>query len=142
MPTLTTRYCGDMLFENQLGNHRILIDVPPAMGGKDRGPTPPEIFIASLGACIGAFVSSYCRQASIDAEGMTVDISFDKVANPTRLSNLRATIRLPHDTCHGREEALRRVTQQCIIHETMAHFEGLTIEIVTEQPQPDESVTV
>jgi uncharacterized OsmC-like protein len=42
-----------MSFETTLGNHRLLIDVPASMGGKDRGPTPPELFVASLGSCGG-----------------------------------------------------------------------------------------
>ena len=38
MPSITTYYKGDMLFESQIGKHTITIDVPPAMGGSDRGP--------------------------------------------------------------------------------------------------------
>jgi uncharacterized OsmC-like protein len=56
MPAITTTYQGDMAFETVLGRHRLLIDVPAAMGGQDRGPTPPELFVASLGSCVAAFV--------------------------------------------------------------------------------------
>lgn len=41
MPTITTRYRGDMSFTTDLGRHALVIDVPAGMGGKDRGPTPP-----------------------------------------------------------------------------------------------------
>lgn len=47
MATITTAYRGEMSFETTLGNHRLTIDVPEGMGGRDRGPTPPELFIAS-----------------------------------------------------------------------------------------------
>ena len=50
MAKITTYYKGDMLFESKLGTHSIIIDVPAGMGGTDRGPTPPELFIASLGS--------------------------------------------------------------------------------------------
>ena len=50
MAKITTYYKGDMLFESKLGNHSVIIDVPAGMGGQDRGPTPPELFIASTRA--------------------------------------------------------------------------------------------
>jgi uncharacterized OsmC-like protein len=130
MSTLTTRYLGDMLFESELGNHRLQIDVPPAMGGSDRGPLPPQVFIASLGSCIGAFIANYCAQCGINSQDMSVDISFEKAENPGRLTNLKATVRLPHAEANGREKALLRVAEQCIIHETLRHFEDMEISIV------------
>lgn len=130
MATITTTYKGDMLFEANIGGHKITIDVPPAMGGNDRGPTPPQLFIASLGSCVGAFVAQYCERNGIDAQDMAVDVSFDKVDNPTRLVNIRATVRLPHDTCHNREAAIRRVAEHCPVHETIDTMEGIKFEIL------------
>ena len=118
-----------MLFESKLGNHSVVVDVPPGMGGADRGPTPPELFIASLGTCVGAFVANYCGQAGIDASDMTVDVAFDKVEDPTRLVNLRVKVNLPKDGCNGRAKALRRVAEHCPVHETIATLEGIEFEI-------------
>ena len=125
MATVTTAYKGDMLFESQLGNHKVLVDVPAGMGGSDRAPTPPEYFIASLGSCVGAFAATYCHQAGIDTRDMTVDVSYEKIDNPTRLTNLKITIKLPHGDCKNREQALRRVAEHCPVHETIATMEGI-----------------
>jgi putative redox protein len=133
MTTITTYYKGDMLFESKLGKHTLLIDVPPGMGGKDRGPTPPEIFIASLGSCVGAFVANYCDRTAIDVRDMTVDVSFDKADDPTRLVNLRVTINLPHGECEKRERAILRVAEHCPVHETIATLKGIQIELVERQ---------
>ena len=102
---VSTYYKGDMLFESRLGNHRVLVDVPTSMGGSDRAPTPPEYFIASLGSCVGAFVVNYCQQAGLDAAGLKVDVAFDKAEDPTRLTNQKISITLPHADCKKREEA-------------------------------------
>lgn len=128
MPTITTAHKGDMLFESQFGDHSVLIDVPPAMGGANRGPTPPELFIASLGSCVGAFAATYCHQAGIDTRDMTIDVSFDKVDNPTRLANLKITVNLPYGDCSLREQALKRVAEHCPVHETIVTLEGIDIE--------------
>lgn len=129
MGKITTLYKGDMLFESQLGDHTIRIDVPAAMGGQDRGPTPPEIFVASLGSCVGAFVANYCEPKGIDTREMTVDVTFDKAQEPTRLVNLQIKVNLPHGDCTHRQKAIRRVAEHCPVHETIGTLEGIEIEI-------------
>ena len=130
MGKITTFYKGDMLFESQMGNHKLTIDVPPAMGGSDRGPTPPEVFIASLGSCVGAFVANYCAKSGIDATDLSVDVSFDKADNPTRLINLEVTIFLPHGECKNRRQALQRVAEHCPVHETIETMEAVAMKIM------------
>lgn len=131
MPTITTYYKGDMLFETKMGNHSLLIDVPGNMRGKDRAPTPPELFIASLGSCVGAFVANYCETVgSIDTTDLSVDVSFEKVEDPTRLVNLHVKVYLPHGDCKRREKAVLRVAEHCPVHETISTLEGIQIDIM------------
>jgi len=131
MPTITTHYKGEMLFESKMGNHSVIIDVPAGMGGTDRGPTPPELFIASLGSCVGAFVANYCETVGgIDTTGMTVDMSFDKVEDPTRLVNLKIQVKLPHGDCSKRKKAILRVAEHCPVHETISTLEGIEMELL------------
>jgi len=130
MAKITTYYKGEMLFESKLGNHSLIIDVPASMGGKDRGPTPPELFVASLGSCVGAFVAQYCGRTGIDASEMTVDVTFDKLESPTRLTNLKVRVELPHGQCADRQAAIRRVAEHCPVHETIVTLEGIEIDIL------------
>ena len=132
MAKITTHYKGDMLFESVIGEHKITIDVPESMGGDDRGPVPPQLFVASLGSCIGAFVAQYCEQNGINDEGMQIDISFEKAADPTRLVNLRATVKLPKGDCGKRVKAIERVAEHCPVHSTIRTMENLEIEILGE----------
>lgn len=130
MATISTVYKGGMLFESQAGNHKVLIDVPADMAGSDRAPTPPQYFVISLGSCIAAFVATYCEKAGIDATGLSVDVSFDKVENPTRLVNLKVCVKLPRADCEVRKQALLRVAQHCPVHATIDHFDSIEIEIL------------
>jgi uncharacterized OsmC-like protein len=130
MPTITTHYRGDMLFESVFGNHSLTIDLPAEMGGSDRGPTPPEVFIASLGSCVGAFVATYCANTGIDAEGLTVDVSYDKADDPSRLVNLRVVVKLPKSEVGRREDALLRVAAHCPVHETIETVNSITFELL------------
>jgi uncharacterized OsmC-like protein len=130
MATIRTYYRDNMLFESLLGSHSIMIDVPASMGGQDRGPTPPELFIASLGSCVGAFVAQYCGRSGIDAADMTVNVTFDKMENPTRLVNLKVRVELPHGRCADREKAIRRVAEHCPVHETISTMRGIDFDIL------------
>lgn len=130
MGTINTFYKGDMLFETEMGNHKIKIDVPPDMGGKDRGPTPPQLFIASLGSCVGAFVVNYCERCGIDTEDLNVEVSFDKAIDPTRLTNLKITVNIPNDDCCKKAKAIKRVAEFCPVHMTIKAMEDIELEIV------------
>jgi uncharacterized OsmC-like protein len=129
MDVITTHHKGDMLFETQLGSHTLEIDVPESMGGKDRGPQPPEIFVASLGSCVAALVANYCNKSGLNTEGLSVDVMYEKVPDPTRLTAVKVKVDLPHADISGREEALRRVADRCPVHQTICSLEGVDIEV-------------
>jgi uncharacterized OsmC-like protein len=129
MGKVRTEYKGDMLFESQLGKHTIKVDVPASWGGQDRGPTPPEFFIASLGSCVAALVANYCRKSGLDASGLNVDVTFDKVEDPTRLVNVQVDIDLPNADISGREKAILRVAEHCPVHATICSMEAVQFDL-------------
>jgi uncharacterized OsmC-like protein len=118
-----------MLFETQLGRHKLLIDVPSSMGGADRGPTPPKFFIASLGSCVAALVANYCEKAALDTTDLSVDVTFDKAEDPTRLTNVKVLVHLPHADVNGRGKAILQVAERCPVHETICSLDGVEISL-------------
>ncbi|CAN5427951.1 hypothetical protein BH10CHL1_BH10CHL1_48580 [soil metagenome] len=133
MSKITTYYKGDMLFESKLGKHSVVIDMPSLMGGKHRGPEPSELFIAALGSCIGGAVADHCQRLNFDTRGMTIDVTFNEVENPTRLANLQVTIHLPHCVCAGQEQAILQLTEQCSIYESLGMLNGIQVELMDQQ---------
>ncbi len=119
MPEITVKHMGDMKFETQMGNHKLVIDVPPENNGKDRGPTPPQLFIASLSSCIAVFATSYCKNTGINTEGLSVTLSYDKLTKPSLLGNLKAVIKIPKGDVEKREKAVIHAAEHCLIHETI-----------------------
>ena len=135
METITTHHKGEMLFETKIGDHRVLIDVPPTMGGSNRGPTPPEFFIASLGSCVAALVADYCQRSSIDTDGLSVDVSYEKGEDPTRLTDIRVRIDLPNGDYTRREKAILRVAERCPVHQTICSLDAVKISLNGHGPQ-------
>lgn len=133
MPVINTAYKGDMLFESQCGTHSLITDVPPSMGGKDRGPMPPQLFIASLGTCVAVLITDFCRHHDLDPEGMDVSVSYDFAEHPARMTNIAVRINLPNVICDDEctSKALESVAEHCPVHETIATLKDVKFDIVT-----------
>ena len=129
MPTIVTRHAGYNLFESEVGEHVIESDVPLSMGGADRAPTPPHLFITSIGACIGNFVLAYCIQAGLDSTDLRVEVDYEMAQKPTRLTNLKARVILPNEDLGARLGAVYRAAEQCPVHATINLWERLEIDI-------------
>jgi uncharacterized OsmC-like protein len=131
MPSVKSQHAGERVFETQVGDHRILNDVPPTpeWGGKGRHPTPPDYFVASLSSCIAAFVQQCCQQSGVDATGMSVEINYEKGTNPAHLKELMVDVHLPNADVGARSEAIKRVSGHCTVHETICKMQGLPISV-------------
>jgi len=126
MPVVKSYHAGEMIFATQVGNHQILSDVPPSpdWGGKDRYPTPPDYFVASLASCIAAFVVQYCNRVGINSADMSVELTYDKETQPAHFKNLAVNIYLPNAELAERTNAIKRVAHHCTVHETISRMSG------------------
>jgi putative redox protein len=131
MPSVKSHHVGDMVFETQLGDHKVLTDVPPTpeWGGEGRHPTSPDYFVASLSSCIAAFVQRYCVQSRIDATDMYVELHYETSTNPAYLKELTVDVYLPNADVDARAEAIKRVSDLCTVHETIYQMHGLPISV-------------
>jgi len=132
MPIITTEYKGDALFQTELGSHTLKIDVPESMGGKDRGPMPPQLFIASLGSCVGVLVRDFCVHHGLESKGLTVNVSYEFAKHPNRMTDIIVDVALPNADCNDdcTRKALEHVAAHCPVHETIATLSEVKFNIV------------
>ena len=122
-------YEGGTKFTAETRGHKIAVDLPPEKGGTDTAMTPPELLAASLGTCIGVYVTGYCKQAGIDCEGLTVEVASEIVQDPMRVSRLHAKVRVPKGIPESRRQAVKKVASSCLIHATLCSLPELLIEL-------------
>ena len=127
-----TRYLAGKKFETIVGRHRIITDQSEAGGGKDAGPTPPELLLASLGSCAGHYAVEYLQTRSLSAEDLEIRVSAAKGTSPARLASFRIEVNVPGiDERH--QQGLLRAVKTCLIHNTL--LTGPTLEVVVTAAQ-------
>lgn len=64
----------EMAFEATVNDHNLMIDARADVGGKDRGPRPKPLLLASLGGCTGMDVVSILKKMRVNPEYFNIDV--------------------------------------------------------------------
>lgn len=123
-----TRYLEGKKFESLIGGHRIVSDQAASDGGAGAGPTPPELLLASLGACAGHYAVEYLKARSLPVEGLHVYVTAEKDLRPTRLSSFRVEVDVPNIEERQRQGVLRAV-KTCLIHNTLTAVPAIEVTV-------------
>jgi len=128
-----TRYLDGKKFETTVGRHRIITDQPVSGGGADAGASPPELLLASLGACAGHYAVEYLHARSLSAADLEIRVSAAKGTNPARLATFRVEVNVPGIE-ERHQQGLLRAVKTCLIHNTLITGPALEVVVTTAQP--------
>ena len=123
-------YLGGMKFSAQCEKHKVIIDLPLGVGGKDEGATPPQLFLMSLASCVGVYVASYCKSAALNCKEMKITIKAEKVSDPNRLDNIKIEVSLPNEKLEQRHDAVLAAAKKCLLHNTIDHKPKIDITLI------------
>ncbi|HWW10299.1 MAG TPA: OsmC family protein [Candidatus Acidoferrales bacterium] len=113
--------------------HQLLVDQPVDAGGTDAGPTPVELFVASLASC----VAHYARRAlGRDGGSPTVHCHWTmSYTPPWRVSSIDIDVVAPAGTASARLDAVRRAVTHCTVHNTLQDPPTVRIEAAVDDAQ-------
>ena len=94
----------------------------------DAGATPPELLLASLGACAGHYALEYLRARSLPLTGLEIDVVAEKGTNPARLASFRVEVKLP-ELEERHKQGLERAVKACLIHNTLKTTPEVEVEV-------------
>ncbi|MEN9206110.1 MAG: OsmC family protein [Thermostichales cyanobacterium BF4_bins_65] len=123
-------YQRGVKFQAESRGHSILSDQPLDNQGQDEGMTPPEWFLASLGACVGFYAVKYLETRHLDPQGLEILVTADKATHPTRLDNIVIRVKPGIPLDEQQQKGLEKAVDACIIHNTLTHPPRLTTEIL------------
>lgn len=119
-----------LAFDIRVRHHEVTSDLSPSDGGADAGLAPVELLAGSLGACIAMMVQRYCDTSGHGHGDVAVSLTVELADQPKRISGIVVDVELPEGVPENRREAIRRVAEQCVIHETLRHPPQMDVEII------------
>lgn len=131
-PAISAYWASGDTFVIDVRAHFLTADQPYDAGGQDLGPTPTELFVASLGGCIGFFAERFMRRHDIDVAGLRVDCRFEMAEHPARIARIDVRLALPPGFPPERRDGLRAVVERCTVHNSMRLPPDVSIEV--DQP--------
>lgn len=100
-------------------------------GGRDSGPQPFDLFLASLGTCAGFYAVRFCQQRAIDTTGLGVTLITSRQPGASLLSSIRLEIQLPVGFPEKYRDAIVRAADQCSVKRHILEPPALEVVAVT-----------
>jgi putative redox protein len=129
MVEVSVDHLGAVQFEIQARRHTIVCDQPESNGGFDEGMTPPELMLASLGACAAFYAVDYFKRQKLAVEGTKVRVTAEKAKNPSRLDPFRIEVMVPVELTAEQTKGVEEAVHRCLIHNTMLHPPKIELEV-------------
>ena len=119
-------------------------DEPPAAGGTDSGPTPYELLLGSLAACIAITLRLYADHKGIELIGVDVRLEFDRVhAEDCEdcderaggfIERIQSQVTLRGSFDDAQKKRLTQVAGRCPVHKTLANGVHITDTVRFDGP--------
>lgn len=122
-------HLGAVQFEIRARGHSIVSDQPVENGGYDEGMTPPELMLASLGACAGYYAAQYLRKHKLATQGTTVRVTAEKEKNPARMEDFRIEVNVPLELAEEHKRGVEEAVHHCLIHNTLLFPPKIQLEV-------------
>lgn len=130
MLEVVTKHLGAVQFEISARGHRLYCDQPVEDGGFDEGMTPPELMLASLGACAGYYAVDYLKRSKIPLEGIGVRTAAEKVPGPPRLDHIHIELECPGLVEERYQKGILDAVRKCLIHNTLLHTPKIEVNLI------------
>jgi len=130
MLEVMTKHLCAVQFEISARGHRVYCDQPLANGGFDEGMTPPELMLASLGACAAYYAVDYLKRSKLPPDGVAVRTTAEKVPGPPRLDDIHIELECPGAVQDQHRKGLLEAVRKCLIHNTLLHTPKIRVDLI------------
>jgi LmbE family N-acetylglucosaminyl deacetylase/uncharacterized OsmC-like protein len=117
---LRVEHRGGDKFDINVRGHTITVDQPVKDGGGDAAPTPTELFVASLAACVAFYARRFLARHNLPEDGLAVEATFEMGSKPARVCAIDVRLVVPGGVPAERRDALLAVAKHCTVHNTLA----------------------
>lgn len=111
-----------------VGPHRLAADEPTVAGGRDSGPNPYDLLLASLGSCTSMTVALYARRKQWPLDGVTVRLRHQKIhaadcadceTREGKIDRIEVDVELAGALTEEQRARLLEIAGRCPVHRTL-----------------------
>lgn len=118
---------GGDRYRVEIGRHALTVDQPDT---GDAGPTPTDLFVASLASCVAHYAGRFFARHGIDPDGFGVAASFAMSADrPARVGRIDLGLQLPRGFPDELRERLAAVVDHCTVHNSITTPPVVRVEL-------------
>jgi putative redox protein len=112
----------------EVGRHRLVCDEPEDSGGGDMGPTPHQLLLSSLAACIALTLRLYAKRKGYPLEDVRVHLTGGHRDGRYLIGR---EVRLDGPLDAAQRARLMEISERCPVHRT------LTGEVLISNIEPE-----
>jgi len=109
---------GGAAVDATVKNHVIHTDQPAPAGG-DSGPSPFDLFLASIATCMGFYALRFCQERSLPIEGLGVTLEPLRAVAGGPVTTIDVQLRLPENFPSKYTDAIKRAVDHCAVKRHM-----------------------
>ncbi|HTW19079.1 MAG TPA: OsmC family protein [Mycobacteriales bacterium] len=130
MAAITATHIASDQFLLDIRDHGLLVDQPASEGGWDSGPTPTELFVGGLVACVAHYAHRYLVRHELDTDNLRVTGDWElSPEGPARVARVAIRIDVPDSVPQARRAALLAVASHCTVHNSLANAPTVTVAL-------------
>jgi len=130
----------------QIRNHTVFADELIQDGGTDTAPTPMEIMLGTVGACIAVTTKAYAQRKGWPLDRVWVELDMERIkredypaytGDAAFIHEIREHIRFEGDLTDEQKQRLLAIAGKCPVHRTLENPVFFASNLVEALPQPE-----
>ena len=108
----------------------IMTDQPLLAGGDGSAPSPFDYFLASIGACAGFYVKSFCEQRGLSTEGIRLEQVMHRDPVKRMISKIEINIFLPEGFPEKYRDSVIKAAEACSVKKHIASAPEFSVNTI------------
>jgi len=90
---------------------------------------PPEVFLSSLGFCIGIYVKRYCTKNNIPFKGFKVIVHSKSGFEPSRIAKIDSQMEMPEPLSAEQRDGVLNAATKCYLSNTLSQPPQISFQL-------------
>jgi ribosomal protein S12 methylthiotransferase accessory factor len=108
---------------------QIRTDQPEKSGGQGSAPSPFDLFLTSIGTCVGIYVLSFCQERNISTENTRIILKTEMNSETRRVEKVIIDVNLTESFPEKYKKAVKLAADQCAVKKHILHAPDFDINV-------------